>query len=167
MPKPKIAPNISRTNQPTNKATEQETRGPGQPDKYRPEYAKQAVKLCALGATDVDLAMFFDVDPRTIANWKVRYPEFFQSIKIAKADLDDQVERSLYQRAMGYSHPDVDIRVIEGQIVKTELVKHYPPDTTALIFWLKNRRKEEWRDKQEIEHSGTIRHEDALGELDD
>ncbi|MDR8011858.1 terminase, partial [Escherichia coli] len=51
---------------------------------------------------------------------------------------------------------DIDIRVIENRIVETPLEKYYPPDTTAAIFWLKNRQKDKWRDKQEVEHTGEV-----------
>jgi len=121
------------------------------PPSYKPEYAEQAAKLCALGATDLDLAEFFKVTDRTIQRWKVDHEEFCQSLKVGKDIPDANVERSLYQRAMGYSHPDMDVRVVDGKIIKTPIVKHYPPDTTAAIFWLKNRKPKDWRDKQEVE----------------
>jgi hypothetical protein len=121
------------------------------PSAYKPEYAEQAAKLCALGATDQTLAEFFNVTFRTIQNWKIDHEEFFHSLKVGKEIPDENVERSLYQRAIGYSHPDTDIKIIDGKVVKTETVKHYPPDTTAAIFWLKNRKPKDWRDKQEVE----------------
>ncbi|QIB38135.1 helix-turn-helix domain-containing protein [Rhizobium oryzihabitans] len=118
---------------------------------YKPEYAEQAEKLCEQGLTDKQLAEFFGVSDRTIQRWKIEYPEFCQSLKVGKDISDEAVERSLFQRAIGYSHPDVDIKVIDGQVVKTEVTKHYPPDTVAAIFWLKNRKPKDWRDKQEVE----------------
>ncbi|MEH3125556.1 helix-turn-helix domain-containing protein [Agrobacterium cavarae] len=118
---------------------------------YQSEYAAQAEKLCEQGLTDKQLAEFFGVTDRTISRWKLDYPEFCQSLKAGKEISDDLVVRSLFQRAIGYSHPDVDIKVIDGGVVKTEITKHYPPDTTAAIFWLKNRKPKEWRDKQEVE----------------
>ena len=69
---------------------------------------------------------------------------------------DAEVSDRLYQRAMGFVAPDIDIRVIENRIVETPLEKYYPPDTTAAIFWLKNRQKDKWRDKQEVEHTGEV-----------
>lgn len=129
----------------------------GRPTNYKPEYAEQARKLCKLGATNADLADFFGVTFQTINNWRVANQEFFDALKIGKDEVDQQVERSLFQRAMGYSCNEDDIRVIDNQIVITPTVKHYPPDTTAMIFWLKNRKSAEWRDKQEIEHSGLPR----------
>lgn len=126
----------------------------GRPSGYKAEFAEQAKKLCRLGATNADLADFFGVTFQTINNWRVAHQEFFDALKIGKDETDQQVERSLFQRAMGYTCNEDDIRVIDNQIVITPTIKHYPPDTTAMIFWLKNRKPVEWRDKQEIEHSG-------------
>jgi hypothetical protein len=128
----------------------------GQPTKYKPEYVEQAFKLCLLGATDNDLAKFFDVDVSTISNWKSSHSEFLEAIKSGKDEADANVAKSLYQRALGYSHPDLDLRVANGEIVETPIIKHYPPETTAAIFWLKNRQREKWRDKVEQELSGDV-----------
>lgn len=125
----------------------------GRPTAYKAEYAKQAEKLCALGATDQDLAEFFDVSIRTIYRWKVTHKPFWQALSTAKAGYDDSVERALALRAVGYSHPDTDIRVIDGQIVKTEIIKHYPPDTKAALAWLYNRRPEKWHPQPTAEQS--------------
>lgn len=125
----------------------------GRPSKYKPEFAKQAYKLCLLGATDKGLANFFEVTESTLNLWKQEYPEFSESLKAGKEEADAVVASSLFQRATGYSHPDTDIKIYKGKIVTTKLTKHYPPDSTAAIFWLKNRNPGKWRDKQEIEHS--------------
>ncbi len=123
----------------------------GRPTKYKPEYCKIATAMCALGATDAQLADALDVSVSTVALWKVQHKEFSDARKLPKEEADDKVEQSLYRRAMGYEHDDVDIRVIEGQVVQTPIRKIYPPDTTAGIFWLKNRRAQQWRDKIEQE----------------
>jgi len=126
----------------------------GRPSSYMPEFAKQAVKLCELGATDEDLADFFEVSIRTIANWKTNFPEFLQALKSGKEAADDRVERSLYQKAVGYTHDAVKIFQHQGTIVEAPYREHIAPDTTAAIFWLKNRRPDLWREKQQHEHSG-------------
>jgi hypothetical protein len=126
------------------------------PSKYKPEFVQQAAKLCALGATDIEIADFFDVDARTLYRWKGEHEEFCQSLKISKEIADDRVERSLFARANGYEHDEVDIRVVDHQIVQTPVRKFYPPDTTACIFWLKNRQSDKWRDKQDVEHTGNV-----------
>lgn len=130
------------------------SKGRGRPTKYKSEYAAQAEKLCLLGATDKDIADFFEVSESTLNNWKDEYPEFLESIKKGKMLADANVAERLYKRALGYEAPDVDIRVIENKIVETPLIKHYPPDPTSAIFWLKNRQPEKWRDKQVQEISG-------------
>jgi hypothetical protein len=128
----------------------------GRPTKYKPEFVKQATKLCTLGATDQEIADFFEVDVRTLYRWKGEYDAFCQALKVAKEVADDRVERSLYAKANGYEHDDVDIKVYEGVVIQTPIRKYYPPDTTAAIFWLKNRRSQSWRDKQDIESTGTV-----------
>ena len=117
------------------------------PSKYKEEFCGQATKLCRLGATDKQLSDFFSVTEKTLNLWKKKHPEFLQSLKVGKEESDNQVVRSLFERATGYSHPDTHISNYQGKITVTEIVKHYPPDTTACIFWLKNRDKENWRDR--------------------
>lgn len=126
----------------------------GRPSKYKPEYAKKAEKLCLLGATDEDLADFFEVGIRTISNWKAQHPEFLQALKTAKEAADERVERSLYHRAVGYSYDAVHFSSFQGSVTETPYREHCPPDTTAQIFWLKNRRPDQWRDKQIQEVTG-------------
>lgn len=126
----------------------------GRPTDYKPEYAKQAEKLCRLAATDIEIADFFGVDVRTIYRWKEAHEEFCQSLKTGKEIADERVERSLFARATGYEHDEVDIRVINGEVVQTPIRKYYPPDTTAGIFWLKNRRKDQWREIKAVELTG-------------
>lgn len=133
--------------------SKKEKAGRGRPTKYKPEFAKQAYKLCLLGATDKRIADFFDVTESTLNLWKQEFPEFSESLKAGKEEADSVVAQSLFHRATGYSHPDVDIKLFKGKIITTKLTKHYPPDSTAAIFWLKNRQPRQWRDKQEVEHT--------------
>ncbi|MFD0965279.1 helix-turn-helix domain-containing protein [Seminibacterium arietis] len=100
------------------------------------------------------MLIFFSVDEATINRWKLEHSDFYESIKKGKMLADANVAERLYKRALGYEAPDVDIRVINNQIVETSLIKHYPPDPTSAIFWLKNRQPEKWRDKQVQEISG-------------
>lgn len=127
------------------------------PTKYQQEYAEQARKLCLLGATDTELAEFFEVAESTVSLWKVEHPEFSEALKKGKLQADSEVADRLYQRAMGFEHNDVDIRVVAGAIVETPIRKVYAPDPTAAIFWLKNRQRGKWRDK--VEH--------GIGNVDD
>ena len=130
----------------------------GRPSEYEPGYVRQAEKLCELGATDKEIADFFEVDVRTIYRWKNENPEFCQSIKVGKDVADERVERSLYQRAIGYEQDEVKIFMpaSAAEPVYAPFTARIAPDTTAAIFWLKYRRAKEWRDKQEIENKHDI-----------
>jgi hypothetical protein len=136
-------------NNPANGA-EPDKRVGGRPTKYLRVFAEQAKKLCLLGATDADLADFFDVQESTINEWKKRRREFSESIRAGKLLADAAVAQSLYHRATGYEHEDVDIKAWQGDVIITPIIKRYPPDTKAAIYWLNNRRKHQWRSHQEI-----------------
>lgn len=126
------------------------------PSKYKPEFARQAIKLCELGATDRDIAEFFEVNESTLNRWKQTYPEFCESLKVGKDPADDRVEQSLYRKATGYSFDAEKIFQYNGEPVRVAYVEHVPPSDTACIFWLKNRRPEQWRDKPEREGEGDV-----------
>lgn len=131
------------------KKPEPESKRQGRPPKYQVTFAAQAGKLCALGATDQDLADFFDVSIRTIERWRSEHEDFCRAVKEAKEAADERVERSLYQRAVGYTYDAVHFSAFQGAVTSTPYREHCPPDTTAAIFWLKNRRPTEWRDKRD------------------
>lgn len=120
------------------------------PTDYREEYAEQAYNYCLLGATNDELATFFDVHVSTIYQWKLDHESFSDALKRGKEVADARVARALFSRATGYSHKDVDIKMYEGQIIETPTIKHYPPDATSMIFWLKNRQPDKWREKREV-----------------
>jgi hypothetical protein len=130
----------------------------GRPPAYKVEYAKQAEKLCLLGATDMELADFFGVDVRTISRWMVTKPAFCQASKAGKEALDNRVERSLFQQAVGYEQPAVKIFMPKDAIepVYAPYREKVQPNVAAAIFWLKNRRKADWREKVDVEHKHTF-----------
>jgi len=130
----------------------------GRPTEYKEAYVEGAKKLARLGATDAEIADFFDVHVATIHRWKHSYPDFCDALKVGKAEADERVARSLYHRALGYEHEAVKIFMPGGatEPVYAPYTEKYPPDTTAAIFWLKNRRPEEWRDKHEHNVTGTV-----------
>lgn len=121
----------------------------GRPSKYRPEFVGQARKLADLGQTDREIAEFFEVDERTLHRWKHDHEDFCHALTLGKEGPDARVEQSLFRRAVGYSHDDIHISTYEGAVTLTSIVKHYPPDPTSMIFWLKNRRRDLWREKHE------------------
>lgn len=132
------------------------TRGPGRPPTYDPAFAAQAKKLCALGATDMELADFFGVATRTIYAWRNVHPEFSQASIAGKDAADDRVERALYGRAVGYTFESEKVFQFQGEIIRTDTREHVPPDPGAALHWLKNRRPDKWRDKQVVEHAGAV-----------
>ena len=151
----------------TPRKPESEKRKVGRKTSYTPEFNEQARKLCLLGATDEEIADFFNVTETTINRWKNLYPEFCVSIKKGKIIADAEVAESLYKRATGYEYKEVksvpavernnkdgeDKKVTDNKklIVKEVNIKHIPPDPTSMFYWLKNRRPKEWRDKREVD----------------
>lgn len=128
--------------------------GAGRPSKKDSLDLEQVKHLAVMGWTDEQMAAFFKVDRATWYRWKASDQEFCDALKDWKKEADEKVERSLYERAMGYSHPEDKIFNDQGKPLIVPTVKHYAPDTTAAIFWLKNRQPEQWRDKREHEHTG-------------
>lgn len=107
--------------------------------------------LSQKGFTDVEIGKVFNLTEQTINNYK-KDPAFLLAQKKGKEISDSAVEKSLFERATGYSHPETKFFCYEGEIVSQDTIKHYPPDVVACIFWLKNRKPAEWRDR--VEHTG-------------
>lgn len=138
----------------------------GRKSDYREEYADLARKYCLLGATDFQLGEFFSVSEQTINSWKKKYPEFLESVKKGKAIADAEVIDSLYQRATGFEWDEAvpmkikEVKYNNGKrerewekIEVTMVHKVVPPDTTAIIYWLNNRQKDNWRNRHEVDHT--------------
>lgn len=110
---------------------------PGAPAKFKREFIETAKKLARFGFIDREVAEFFEVSVRALHKWKLQYPEFSESLRLGKDEADECVKRALFGNAVGHVGPDA---------------KYYKPDTTACIFWMKNRRPDEWREKFEHDH---------------
>ena len=97
----------------------------------------------------------FDVSLSAIEKWKRQREDFRNALKVGKAEADNRVERSLYERANGYSYDAVKIFMPAGakKPVYAPYVEHVPPSDVACIFWLKNRRPDLWRDTHQLEHT--------------
>jgi hypothetical protein len=128
----------------------------GRPSTFKPEFAQIAFAMALVGAIDKDMALAFGTTEQNINLWKQRYPDFLESLKRGKLEADAKVGQRLYERAIGYSHESVKIfaDAKTGAVVQVPYIEHYPPDTVAAIFWLKNRQPLYWRDKIEIEGNG-------------
>lgn len=120
------------------------------PGLYRHQYARIAYKFFLLGATVEGLADLLGVNKDTIYQWARKHPEFNTAMRGGRDFADANVASRLYARAMGYSHAEEVIKVVDDKIVRVNTVKHYAPDPGAAIFWLKNRQPELWKEKVEI-----------------
>lgn len=106
------------------------------------------------GLTDEQLAAKLGITATTLYDWKSKYPVISEALKRGKEVVDVEVENALLKRAMGYEYTETRTETADDGTVKTIVMqKTMPPDTTAQIFWLKNRRPAVWRDKQQVEHS--------------
>lgn len=106
------------------------------------------------GLTDEQIANNIGISVSCLNNWKNKYVEILESLKRGKEVIDRQVENALLKRALGYEYTETTREYIpELDEMKTtkKVTKQVAPDTTAQIFWLKNRKPEKWRDKQEYE----------------
>ena len=121
--------------------------GPGRPTLYREQHAEMAHNYCLLGATNDELAGFFRVSPRTIDNWLQEHPGFAEAVRDGRAAADAAIARRLFQRAMGYDYETKKIFVHRGEAMKVEHTVHVPPDVGACIFWLRNRRRQDWLER--------------------
>ena len=123
----------------------------GRPSKYNSKYHPLiAESLAKLGLVAEDIAAKMGISKRTLHNWQARYPEFAEALEAGREYPDEQVERAIFLRATGYEAPETKVFLHNGEIVTRDIIKHHPPDPTSMIFWLKNRRPDRWRDKQEV-----------------
>jgi len=141
----------------------------GRPSKKDKIDFKAVERMAGLGLTDVEMSYVIGIDEVTLNRWK-KDPKFCQSLKKGKLISDQKVIQSLYKRALGYKYDEVTYEKSKGgglgvglkkgeKDIEVTSIKHVPtnktkvvtkevaPDTTACIFWLKNRRKQDWRDK--------------------
>jgi hypothetical protein len=134
----------------------------GRPTKYLPIYAEQAKKLAIKGLIDKEIYDILGISEVTGIEWKKKYPDFAKFIKEGKEFPDYQVVKSLFENALGGEYETEKALVVSdgsqiGSHVEKVRVKEWRPgNVTAQIYWTKNRLPKEWRDKQDVEHSGTI-----------
>lgn len=120
----------------------------------------EIVEWCKKGLTEAEICKLLGVGVSTFAEYKNEYVELLDTLKEGKSVADDLVEQALYNTAIGYDYMEQAV-TNSGEIV--DVRKYSKPNTTAQIFWLKNRRKDQWREKQDVELSGGIDVEINLG----
>jgi transposase-like protein len=118
------------------------------------------------GLSDEQIAQNMEISTSTFYEWKKKFSEFSEALKKGKEVIDRMVENSLLKAALGYEYEE---EVIDNKGNKHTVRKYEKPNVTALIFWLKNRKPEQWRDKQEHKIEGTqqVVIIDDVNELDD
>jgi transposase-like protein len=142
----------------TKKLPPEKKKRAGRKSLYNPEFhPEKAGELALMGKTNPEIAHALGVTAETLNQWRKQFPEFSDAIKGNKDQADSVVVASLYQRACGYEYTEKSERVEpEKGTTITTTIKQVAPDVTAQIFWLKNRQPKDWRDKQQVEHSGTV-----------
>ncbi len=107
------------------------------------------------GLTDDQIAKNMGISRKTLSEWKLKYTPIGDALKKSKELADREVENALYKRAIGYEYTETKTVISDKDGVKTEtVVKQVAPDVTAQIFWLKNRKRDQWRDK--IDHDQNV-----------
>lgn len=138
----------------------------GAPTLYKPEYAEQAYRVCLLGATNENLALFFDVAVSTIHEWRNTHVEFSDAIRRGKIAADVEVAGSLFGttkdrtiikqvpfKTKNVFYNDEGKRIEREGVEIIEVKEVIPADFRAQQFWLKNRQPKDWKDKQEVDHT--------------
>lgn len=115
------------------------------------------------GLIDEQIAHNIGISRSTLNEWKLKYPDISDALKRGKEVVDRQVENALLKNALGFQYDEVtreniwdEKKQVHRMTVTKVVTKEVKPDTTAQIFWLKNRKPNEWRDKRDVEHSGSV-----------
>lgn len=121
----------------------------GPKSKFNDKVRETILRLLKEGKTEAQIADIVGVCTKTISNWKGKHQELLHAVNESKLVADELVEISLYRRALGYTHPEEKVFLDKGEIVTHQTQKHYPPDTQAAMFWLRNRQPKRWKEKTE------------------
>lgn len=129
-------------------------RGPA--SAFKPEQYGLVRRLCMLGGTNEELASVLEISPSTFSEWMAKFPAFKAAVREGRAVADASVAEKLFERAIGYQKPAVHFSSSpDGGAEPIDYTEHYPPDTRACTFWLRNRRRDLWRERVEHEHHGS------------
>ena len=144
-----------------NKKYLKRVKNPGSmPGKWNNTMASRALFLASLGLTEKEIAVALDVHEHSINYWKRHKPAFYEALQKGKLQYTERVEQAAVASAVGYSHPAIHFSVIDGKVVQTPYIKHYPPSEKAFIFYLTNRARDRWSSIHKIE--GQVQHRHLL-----
>lgn len=120
------------------------------------------------GCTDEQLAKKMGINVATLYKWKIKYSNIDEALKKGKEVIDVMVENALLKRALGYEYEEQQVVKYKDDCEVVTVTKYAMPDVTAQIFWLKNRRSEQWREKQQVDISGSLEKlDEVLGKVED
>lgn len=129
--------------------------GRGRPSAYREGYDDLVYKLRLCGLTAKQIAEVLEVNEATLYEWHKQHPSFYDAWQRGGDEADAVVARAVFHRAIGYKHRAEKIQFDkEGRELRAEYVEHYPPDTSAAIFWLTNRQRDKWKHRTSAELTG-------------
>ena len=125
--------------------------GGGRPTVYSQKFVKTATMMCRRGATDGEIAEALGVTRFTVANWQARYSDFAEAFRLGREPADERVMRSAFERAVGYTFDSEKIVTVDKRVERVPIREHVPPDPGMIQYWLNNRRKHEWANRQPVE----------------
>lgn len=137
--------------------------------RYIKAFDRRAHGYALLGHTNDEIAELLDIPSRTFDDWLVANPSLRAAIHRARYTDNIAVVKALHRAARGYKHRETKLNVVDGELIKTNVTKAYPPNVNASMVILANRAGAQWKDKRTVEHSGSVNlsHlvESSLGEL--
>ena len=128
---------------------------------YHQELVQEVTELAEAGHTDSEIAYALGVSVPTLWWWRKMHPDFAEAFVMGKRFPDDRVEGTLYRVALGYDYTEQQaIKVKTGEhteeVKVVDVLRHQPPSEPSLRFWLKNRRPEQWRERNDVNLSGGV-----------
>ncbi len=136
------------------RASKKKSKPMGRPSIFDEKMANHILELASKGRVNSEICQEVGIALSTLYSWLSQYPDFSDAMSKTKDAVDDLVEAALFKRATGYEHEAIKIFCNEGRITTKAYTERYPPDTAALSFWLRNRRRHKWQDVQRRELTG-------------
>jgi len=145
-----------KTGKATKKTGKATGKKPAANSKWSDSLKPVILNLATRGKTNSEIAMLLGICEATFYNWLNNFaPDLLESLKNATKEPIKNVERALYERAMGYSCQETKVHMTKSGVIKTkDVIKHYPPSETAMKYYLGNKKPEDWKEKREVEVTG-------------
>lgn len=122
---------------------------------FLPDYLTEVKAVAMRGGTDREMALTFGISPTLFKKWKKQYPSFREAIEKGRTRADAAVVEALFKRATGkFSIPHTEVIKYKDSYETLHMRKHFPPDFPSIQYWLNNRKKEHWQQRNSSEVSG-------------